>query len=116
MGENTYTGGTLNGTAQTYHPDRLYQLHPPAPEHPGAGPQVFNLINSRYLSGRPMVITTNLTLQQMKSPQTMGQKRIFDRVLEVCIPVCFDGKSQRREKAAENFRFYRELTAGPANA
>lgn len=78
--------------------------------------QVFNLINSRYLAGKPMVITTNLTLQQMKSPQTMAQQRIFDRVLEVCVPVCFDGESLRREKAADNIRFYRELAAGPAGA
>lgn len=73
--------------------------------------QVFNIINGRYTAGRPMVITTNLTLQQMKNPESMAEKRIFDRVLEVCVPVYFDGESLRTAKAAENLRFYRELTA-----
>lgn len=73
--------------------------------------QVFNIINGRYLSSKPMIITTNLTLQQMKSPQTMADHRIFDRVLEVCVPVCFEGESLRKAKAAENLRFYRELAA-----
>ena len=71
--------------------------------------QVFNIINGRYLAGTPMIVTTNLTLQQMKNPETMAEKRIFDRVLEVCVPVYFDGESLRTAKAADNLRFYREL-------
>lgn len=71
--------------------------------------QVFSLINGRYLSRRPMILTTNLTLQEMKQPQTMAQSRIFDRVLETCIPVLFEGESLRRGKAAENIQFYRSL-------
>ena len=60
-----------------------------------------------------MIITTNLTLQEMKHPKTMDEHRIFDRVLEVCIPVCFDGESLRKDMAAENLRFYRELLQRP---
>ena len=71
--------------------------------------QVFNLVNGRYLAQKPMVITTNLALQDMKHPKTMDERRIFDRVLEVCVPVCFDGESLRKQKASENLRFYREL-------
>ena len=71
--------------------------------------QVFNLVNGRYLAQKPMVITTNLALQDMKNPKTMDERRIFDRVLEVCVPVCFDGESLRKQKASENLRFYREL-------
>ena len=73
--------------------------------------QVFNIINGRYLSSKPMIITTNLTLQQLKSPQTMSDHRISDRVLEVCVPVCFEGESLRKARAAENLRFYRDLAA-----
>lgn len=71
--------------------------------------QVFGLINGRYLSCRPMILTTNLTLQEMKRPQSMAQQRIFDRVLERCVPVCFEGESLRKDKAAENLRFYRSM-------
>ena len=57
-----------------------------------------------------MTITTNLTLVQMKSPQTLAGERIYDRVLEVCVPVFFEGESIRKAKAAQNLQLYRELT------
>ena len=72
--------------------------------------QVFSIIDGRYLSRRPLIVTTNLSLKELKHPNDMGQQRIFDRVLEMCIPVCFDGDSLRQEKAKEKLRLYRELT------
>ncbi|MBQ7130579.1 MAG: ATP-binding protein [Oscillospiraceae bacterium] len=77
--------------------------------------QIFGIVNGRYLAGKPMIVTTNLTLQQMKKPDTMAEKRIYDRVLEVCVPVCFDGESLRTEKAPENLRFYRSLMEGESS-
>lgn len=74
--------------------------------------QIFALINGRYLARKPMILTTNLTLQEMKQPQTMAQRRIFDRVLEICVPVFFEGESLRKEKAAENLQFYRSILNG----
>ena len=73
--------------------------------------QVFNIINGRYLSVSPTVVTTNLSLRELKNPKTMADHRIYDRLLERCLPVCFDGESLRREKAAGNLAFYRSLTA-----
>ena len=43
----------------------------------------------------------------------MDEQRIYDRVLERCIPICFEGASLRRNKAAENLRFYRSLMPQP---
>ena len=40
------------------------------------------------------------------------EQRIFDRLLEICVPVCFDCPSLRKEKAAENLRFFRQLCEG----
>ena len=39
----------------------------------------------------------------------MTELRIFDRILEVCIPVCFDGPSLRKGKAKEKLALYKEL-------
>ena len=75
-----------------------------------ANEQVYHLVNGRYLRKAPMIITTNLTLQQLKAPESTAQHRICDRLLEMCVPVCFDGESLRREKAAENLQFFRQLT------
>ena len=72
--------------------------------------QVFHLIDSRYLSRRPLIVTTNLSLRQLKNPADMAQQRIYDRILEMCIPVCFNGESLRQEKARENMQRYLQLT------
>ena len=72
--------------------------------------QVFHLIDSRYLSRRPLIVTTNLSLRELKNPADMAQQRIYDRILEMCIPVCFNGESLRQEKARENMQRYLQLT------
>lgn len=58
---------------------------------------VYTLVDGRYRTGRPMVVTTNFTLSDMESaPENDPWRRIFDRVLERCYPVHFDGMSRRR--------------------
>ena len=72
--------------------------------------QVFNIIDGRYLSRKPLIVTTNLSLTELKHPTDMAQQRIYDRILEMCVPVCFDGESLRQEKAKEKLRLYKQLT------
>ena len=71
--------------------------------------QVFSIIDGRYLTQKPLIITTNLSLKEMKDPEDMAEMRIFDRILEVCVPVCFDGPSLRQGKAKEKLALYKEL-------
>ena len=64
--------------------------------------QVYNIIDSRYRSKRPLIITTNLTLDEIRHPQDVAHARIYDRVLEMCVPVsCFD-TSIRKTHAQES--------------
>ena len=72
--------------------------------------QVFNIIDGRYLAGKPLIVTTNLSLQELKHPRDTHEQRIFDRILELCVPVCFDGESLRQEKAKARMQLYRQLT------
>ena len=58
--------------------------------------QVFNIIDARYRSGLPFIITTNLTADEIKKPQDIGYQRIYDRILERCFPVEITGVSRRR--------------------
>lgn len=64
---------------------------------------VFNIIDSRYRSGLPFIITTNLTPGEIKSPQEVNFARIYDRVLERCFPVEISGQSRRRTIIKETY-------------
>ena len=66
--------------------------------------QVFNIIDARYRSGLPMIITTNLTAEEMKKPTDLGNSRIYDRILERCHPVAVEGNSIRRQNLREDFK------------
>ena len=44
--------------------------------------QVFNVIDCRYRSKKPLIITTNLTLSELNNAADIAHKRIYDRILE----------------------------------
>ena len=64
--------------------------------------QIFEVVNQRTLSEKPMVVTTNVPLEVMKHTKDLQERRIYDRVLKTCIPLQFSGESFRRLAAAEN--------------
>lgn len=64
--------------------------------------QVYNVVDSRYLSRLPFIITTNLTLAELQAPNDLAHARIYDRVLERCTPVRFNGRNYRKDNAAAN--------------
>ena len=49
--------------------------------------QVFSVIDSRYRSQLPMIVTTNLSLDELKDTTDLSKARIYDRVLERCLPI-----------------------------
>lgn len=65
--------------------------------------QVFQIIDARYRSGLPMVITSNLTAEEIKKPQEVGYSRIYDRILERCFPVAVTGESRRRQEVKDSY-------------
>ena len=70
--------------------------------------QVFNIIDARYRSGKPMIITTNLTAEEIKNPQEVGYARIYDRILERCFPIAVMGESRRRQEVKDSFADIKE--------
>ena len=64
--------------------------------------QTFDIINSRILTKKPLIITTNIPLQVMKTAEGISERRIFDRILENCVPIRFDGENFRRKTAEAN--------------
>ena len=74
--------------------------------------KVYNIIDSRYRTRKPMLLTTNLSLQQMQSTQDIRYGRIYDRVFEVCYPVEFKGQSWRYVEAAKRYDEMKTLLEG----
>lgn len=64
---------------------------------------VFNIIDSRYRSGLPFIITTNLSLEEIKKPQELSYSRIYDRILERCFPIEVLGNSKRRQAVKDSY-------------
>ena len=65
---------------------------------------VYNIIDARYRSGLPMIITTNLTRDELTKPSDVARARIYDRLLERCIPLHVEGGSRRRKSIIESHK------------
>lgn len=65
--------------------------------------KVYNIIDSRVRANKPMIITSNLELNDMMECEDIRRKRIYDRILECCYPMYVGGKSFRMMKAAQRF-------------
>ena len=70
---------------------------------------VFNIIDRRYTSGLPLIVTTNLPINEIKKTDDIRKERVYDRVLEMCFPVEVNGESRRRKKVRETFTETRSL-------
>ena len=71
--------------------------------------QVFNVIDSRYKNGQPLIVTTNLSMEDLKNPQDMKLKRIYDRILEMTIPIKVDGVSRREQLHKDKLELAKKL-------
>lgn len=70
---------------------------------------VHNLIDSRYRAGLPLIITTNLTADELKHPAEVRKQRIYSRLFEMCIPVEVKGKDRRKERLKSDYKDLEDL-------
>lgn len=73
---------------------------------------LYSIIDSRIRSGKPMVITTNIPVGELKQPTNIDFARIYDRILSACVPITFKGENMRRQKLKETFADDLELLKG----
>ena len=71
--------------------------------------QVFSVIDSRYRSQLPLIVTTNLTPEQMRNPEDLARERIYDRVLERCTPIRIDSQNIRKQNKVDNLKKSKRL-------
>ena len=60
---------------------------------------VYKIVNARYVAGAPVIVTTNLTPDELTKTADIGYTRTYDRLLEKCLPIKVDGPSRRRAAA-----------------
>lgn len=73
---------------------------------------VYTVIDERYKAQKPLIITTNLTLDELCKPKNMDYQRIYDRVIEICTPLVFKGDNLRRDKANKRLRYIKSVLEG----
>ena len=56
---------------------------------------VYQVIDGRYLDHKPLILTTNLSLEALKNPPDIDHRRIYDRVREMTTGVRFLGANLR---------------------
>ena len=64
---------------------------------------IYEVIDSRYKIGYPLIVTTNLTAQELKNPVDVSKKRIYSRLIDMCHPVEIAGTDRRRKNIIRNF-------------
>lgn len=62
--------------------------------------KVFNLIDTRYRAEKPLIITTNLSPEEIEDK---FKSRIADRIQEMCFPIRIEGESKRKNVKTKQF-------------
>jgi DNA replication protein len=74
--------------------------------------RLYNLINARYQAKRPIIVTTNLTRQQLAQTEDLGLARIYDRIIEMTHPVLISSKGRRKAISKERFNEVENMLKG----
>ena len=70
---------------------------------------VYTVIDNRYKAKLPIIVTTNTPVSELRNAPNMDYQRIYDRILEMCVPMHFTGDSLRRTAAMEKLERARKL-------
>lgn len=71
---------------------------------------VTTIIDSLYRAKTPLIITSNYTPKQLTSEDCdIRRRRVYDRLLERCLPVKVDGPSRRKQKGRDEYADMKKL-------
>ena len=73
---------------------------------------VYVVIDERYKSCKPFIITTNIQLEKLKNPHDLEHARIYDRIMERCMPVFFGGRNYRSDLGQGNRDMAKKILTG----
>ncbi|MBQ8397492.1 MAG: ATP-binding protein [Clostridia bacterium] len=64
---------------------------------------IFAVVDARSRARKPLIVTSNLTPEQLKQPTGTMQARIFDRIRAMCLPLHIRGENQRERERDEKY-------------
>lgn len=71
--------------------------------------QVMTIIDARYRSGLPVIVTTNLTIGELADPADIRRQRVYSRLKEMCVPIEVAGADRRTRKMERNIMSAKSL-------
>lgn len=74
--------------------------------------KVYDIVDSRYRAKLPIILTTNLSMTELKESTDIRYTRIYDRIFEMCYPMRFKGQSWRKVEAARRFDAMKNFLEG----
>ncbi|MCD8202635.1 MAG: ATP-binding protein [Prevotella sp.] len=60
---------------------------------------IHDIVDTRCNTGKPMIVTTNLTVEDMYNETDITKQRMYDRILGCCLPIQVAGESLRQKVA-----------------
>ena len=90
---------------------RICEIFPGRERWKAAIAEIYNIIDSRCRSRKPLIVTTNLILTELKNPQDTAHARIYDRLLELCTPIACTGPSMRKNIGQAKLNLLKTLLA-----
>lgn len=75
---------------------------------------VHNIIDRRHTTHKPLIVTTNLTSAELKNTNDRRRQRIYSRLMDMTIPIEFDGEDLRRNELKESYEKYKDILNLPA--
>lgn len=70
---------------------------------------VQNIIDSRYRARLPIIITTNLTSEELKHPRQIEKQRVYSRLFQMCIPIQVEGADRRKQTLISDYKEFADL-------
>lgn len=73
--------------------------------------QLYNIVERRYRSRKPLIITSNLMLKDLAT-DIPELDRVYDRLREMCFPVILDGESRRKKIGNQRYKDLKQELLG----
>ena len=70
---------------------------------------VTSVIDARCKTKKPLIVTTNLTAEQLKRTGDIRKQRIYSRLFEMCIPIEVKGEDRRRNTLISDYNRFSEI-------